>query len=191
MPTARRETAATPPPADLMEPTHTELTRQRKFRLLQRKSNEDLVRMHNNNERLKDQLHDDQQLIEAVLNTRFEGVRQEETITTPEGIVKRKVTNAWIVDPEKVQELEPAFTRAELAEIFEEKHKHKVPDSRMADLVQFLGRKVKDFVVTITTHNVTRTAQHRWRADPRFADRLGHAVRVQQEVRITVTPAKP
>lgn len=168
-------------------PTPAEAKAARKFRLLQTKTNTELVRMHNNNERLMDQLHDDQQLIEKALDTRFQGQRQEETLPTSEGIVKRKVTNVWLVDADRVTELEQHFTRAQLAEIFEEKHKHKVPDSRMADLVDYLGKKTKDFVVTTTSYGITRTAQHRCKADPLFRDRLGDVVTVKQDVRISIT----
>lgn len=159
----------------------------RKFRLLQRKSDEELVRMYINNERLKDQLHEDQELILQALDTRFPCQKQEEHLPTPAGVAKRKVTNTWLVDGDRIGELEQQFTRAQLAEIFEEKHKHKVPESRMADLVAYLGKKVKDYVVTVTTYGITRTAQHRCKTDGYFRDLLGDVVTVKQDVKITVT----
>lgn len=189
MTTSAHKTPASKPPAVAPEPTAAELKAARKFRLLQRKTDAELVRMYNNNERLKDQLHEDQQLIVQALGTRFPGQKQEEMLTTPDGTVQRKVTNTWLVDGDRVGELEEYFTRAELAGIFEEKHKHKVPDSRMGDLVAYLGKKVKDYVVTVTTYNITRTAQNRCKSDETFCRRLGDVVRVKQDVRISVTPA--
>lgn len=122
-----------------------------------------------------------------ILEPRFPHQKQEEEIVTAEGVAKRKVTNLYSIDQEKVRDMK-SILGTEFRDYVDEQVEYSVPVDRIMPLKDRLGADAGRFIHTASTWKPSKllTARLRSGADP--ADRVEGMVDVISTTRVTVKP---
>lgn len=126
-------------------------------------------------------------IICEILEPRFPHQKQEEEIVTVEGVAKRKVTNAYSIDQERIPNMK-AILGKEFREFVDEDVEYSVPTDRIAALKDKLGADARRFIKTAVKWKPSPllTARLRSGADP--ADRVEGFVEVISTTKVTVKP---
>lgn len=130
---------------------------ERLHKIYDRQSDADLIKLHCTCQAVEMQAKAEQLAIEEVLQTRFPGLKMKEQIVTRFGVAERKVSNRYVPDPEKMEELRERLG-AEFSEYFTEKTSHTVPRDRIDELVEWLGEEADQFIITKPKFTATRAA---------------------------------
>ena len=130
----------------------------------------------------------ERKILETELETRFNGKKAYELITSKHGVAERKVTNTYVVDPSRIDVLRQRLG-AEFDDIISTKSVHKIAPSRVAELIERLGDDAEEFFTTKHEYKCTKLASTRIRQrDPKLKRKLGKAVNVVQKIDVKVRP---